>query len=230
MFESALGNLCIVICGMTVLLSAFFIWRTETLPNRLIVAAAAALVLIFRWQISMMIYQSWRPSSRSSHCSWASCCSAPCPLCSSVSSCTEGGERMEYAFTLNVLPVVGGVVIVLVLVLCELGSTGFGGGLRRAATGITSESTPCCISGSPAHAAGPMCWRAKPRRRCRCTTPGAVLISRCGRPLRQRPSWRSNRLISGCRSLSSKGSRTTERNPLWQSSGNWSGGSRPWAQ
>ena len=42
MFESALGNLCIVICGMTVLLSAFFIWRTETLPNRLIVAAAAA--------------------------------------------------------------------------------------------------------------------------------------------------------------------------------------------
>ena len=46
MFESALGNLCIVICGMTVLLSAFFIWRTETLPNRLIVAAAAALVLI----------------------------------------------------------------------------------------------------------------------------------------------------------------------------------------
>ena len=34
MFESALGNLCIVICGMTVLLSAFFIWRTETLPNR----------------------------------------------------------------------------------------------------------------------------------------------------------------------------------------------------
>ena len=57
MFESALGNLCIVICGMTVLLSAFFIWRTETLPNRLIVAAAAALVLIFRWQISMMIYQ-----------------------------------------------------------------------------------------------------------------------------------------------------------------------------
>ena len=34
---------------------------------------------------------------------------------------------MEYAFTLNVLPVVGGVVIVLVLVLCELGSTGFGG-------------------------------------------------------------------------------------------------------
>ena len=52
MFESALGNLCIVICGMTVLLSAFFIWRTETLPNRLIVAAAAALVLIFRWQIS----------------------------------------------------------------------------------------------------------------------------------------------------------------------------------
>ena len=36
---------------------------------------------------------------------------------------------MEYAFTLNVLPVVGGVVIVLVLVLCELGSTGFGCGL-----------------------------------------------------------------------------------------------------
>ena len=124
MFESALGNLCIVICGMTVLLSAFFIWRTETLPNRLIVAAAAALVLIFRWQTS-----SWRPSSRSSRCSWALCCSAPCPLCSSVSSCTEGGERMEYAFTLNVLPVVGGVVIVLVLVLCELGSTGFGCGL-----------------------------------------------------------------------------------------------------
>ena len=57
MFESALGNLCIVICGMTVLLSAFIIWRAETLPARLVVAAAAALVLIFRWQISMMIYQ-----------------------------------------------------------------------------------------------------------------------------------------------------------------------------
>ena len=53
MFESALGNLCIVICGMTVLLSAFFIWRTETLPNRLIVAAAAALVLIFQFVASI---------------------------------------------------------------------------------------------------------------------------------------------------------------------------------
>ena len=29
MFTSALGNLCIVICGLTVLLSAFFIWRAE---------------------------------------------------------------------------------------------------------------------------------------------------------------------------------------------------------
>ena len=36
---------------------------------------------------------------------------------------------MEYAFTLEALPIVGGVVIMLVLVLCELGSTGFGGGL-----------------------------------------------------------------------------------------------------
>lgn len=37
---------------------------------------------------------------------------------------------MEYAFTLNVLPVVGGVVIVLVLVLSELdkGTSGFGMG------------------------------------------------------------------------------------------------------
>lgn len=58
MFESALGNLCIVICGMTVLLSAFFIWRAETLPNRLIVAAAAALGAdLPAGQISMMIYQ-----------------------------------------------------------------------------------------------------------------------------------------------------------------------------
>ena len=57
MFTSALGNLCIVICGLTVLLSAFFIWCAETLPNRLIVAAVGAAVLIFRWQISMMIYQ-----------------------------------------------------------------------------------------------------------------------------------------------------------------------------
>lgn len=57
MFESALGNLCIVICGLAVLLSAFFIWRTEILSTRLIVAAAAMLVLIFRWQISMIIYQ-----------------------------------------------------------------------------------------------------------------------------------------------------------------------------
>lgn len=36
---------------------------------------------------------------------------------------------MEYAFTLDALPIVGGVVIVLVLVLCEFRSTGFGGGL-----------------------------------------------------------------------------------------------------
>ena len=57
MFESALVNLCIVLCGLTALLSVFCIWRAETLPNRLIVAAAAAIVLIFRWQISMMIYQ-----------------------------------------------------------------------------------------------------------------------------------------------------------------------------
>ena len=56
-YESALANQSIVIPGPPVLLSAFFIWRTETLPARLVVAAAAALVLIFRWQISMMIYQ-----------------------------------------------------------------------------------------------------------------------------------------------------------------------------
>lgn len=36
---------------------------------------------------------------------------------------------MEYAFTLNVLPVVGGVLIVLVLLICEIGSAGFGTGL-----------------------------------------------------------------------------------------------------
>lgn len=36
---------------------------------------------------------------------------------------------MEYAFTLNVLPVVGGVVIVLVLVLSELGKGTFGFGI-----------------------------------------------------------------------------------------------------
>lgn len=29
---------------------------------------------------------------------------------------------------------------------------------------------------------------------------------------------------------SEDGGRTTERDPLWQSSGNWPGGSRPWAQ
>ena len=135
---------------------------------------------------------------------------------------------MEYAFTLNVLPVVGGVVIVLVLVLCELGSTGFGGGLPSGGYRYyIGEHTVLYLRQS-----GKRCraYVLEPRRRCRCTTPGAVLISRCGRPLRQRPSWRSNRLISGGRSLSSKGSRTTERNPLWQSSGNWSGGSRPWAQ
>ena len=57
MFESALGNLCIVICGLTVLLSAFFIWRAESLAVRLIVAAIGVAVLLFRWQISMMIYQ-----------------------------------------------------------------------------------------------------------------------------------------------------------------------------
>ena len=57
MFESALGNLCIVICGMTVLLSVFFIWRAESLAVRLIVAAIGVAVLLFRWQISMMIYQ-----------------------------------------------------------------------------------------------------------------------------------------------------------------------------
>lgn len=137
---------------------------------------------------------------------------------------------MEYAFTLNVLPVVGGVVIVLVLVLCELGSTGFGGGLpsggyryyigEHTVLYLRQSGTRCraYVLEGEAPPAVPLhhSW--------------AVLISRCGRPLRQRPSWRSNRLISGCRSLSSKGSRTTERNPLWQSSGNWSGGSRPWAQ
>lgn len=57
MFESALGNLCIVLCGLTALLSVFCIWRAESLAARLLIAAAAGLVLIFRWQISMMIYQ-----------------------------------------------------------------------------------------------------------------------------------------------------------------------------
>lgn len=57
MFASAIENLCIVICGLTVLLSVFFIWRAESLAVRLIVAAAGSAMLIFRWQVSMMIYQ-----------------------------------------------------------------------------------------------------------------------------------------------------------------------------
>ena len=36
---------------------------------------------------------------------------------------------MEYTFTLEALPIVGGVLIVLVLLICEIGSAGFGTGL-----------------------------------------------------------------------------------------------------
>lgn len=53
MFTSALGNLCIVICGLTVLLSAFFIWRAESLTARLIIAAVGAAVLIYQFVASI---------------------------------------------------------------------------------------------------------------------------------------------------------------------------------
>lgn len=36
---------------------------------------------------------------------------------------------MEYTFTLEALPIVGGMLIVLVLLICEIGSAGFGTGL-----------------------------------------------------------------------------------------------------
>ena len=92
---------------------------------------------------------------------------------------------MEYTFTLEALPIVGGVLIVLVLLICEIGSAGFG--THRAVTATTSGPTRCSISGSPAAAAAFMCWRAKPRRRSRCATPAQAISSRCGPALRQKP-------------------------------------------
>ena len=46
MFESALGNLCIVICGMTVLLSAFFIWQISMMIYQF-VASIFSLIALF---------------------------------------------------------------------------------------------------------------------------------------------------------------------------------------
>lgn len=57
MFESALGNLCIVICGMTVLLSAFSSGARRRCPPGWSSLLRRRSMLIFRWQISMMIYQ-----------------------------------------------------------------------------------------------------------------------------------------------------------------------------
>ena len=147
---------------------------------------------------------------------------------------------MEYAFTLNVLPVVGGVVIVLVLVLCELGSTGFGGGLP---------------SGGYRYYIGEhtVLYLRQSGTRCRAyvlegEAPPAVPLhhSRGGTYFKV---WAASpaeaeleieQAYQRLPGLSQLGARrqsgtvgpppTTERNPLWQSSGNWSGGSRPWAQ
>lgn len=87
---------------------------------------------------------------------------------------------MEYAFTLNVLPVVGGVVIVLVLVLCELGSTGFGGGLPSGGYRYYIGEHTVLYLRSPAHAAGPMCWRAKPAGGAAAPLPGRYLFQGAG--------------------------------------------------
>ena len=89
MFTSALGNLCIVICGLTVLLSAFFIWRAESLTARLIIAAVGAAVLIFRWQISMMIYQFVASIFTLIALFIGIVLLCACPSCSSASSCTS---------------------------------------------------------------------------------------------------------------------------------------------
>lgn len=94
---------------------------------------------------------------------------------------------MEYTFTLEALPIVGGVLIVLVLLICEIGSAGFG-------TGLPSGGYRYYIGAHTVlylRQSGCRCrvyvLEGEARRRCRCTTPGAVLISRCGRPLRQKP-------------------------------------------
>ncbi len=130
MFESALGNLCIVICGMTVLLSAFFHLAhgdaAQPADRRCCCGARADLPLADQHDdlpvrgVHLLAHRAVR--GRRAALRPALCAHPSLPA-------LRGGERMEYAFTLNVLPVVGGVVIVLVLVLCELGSTGFGGGL-----------------------------------------------------------------------------------------------------
>lgn len=87
---------------------------------------------------------------------------------------------MEYAFTLNVLPVVGGVVIVLVLVLCELGSTGFGGGLPSGGYRYyIGEHTVLYLRQSGTRCR-PMCWRAKPRGGAAAPLPGRYLFQGVG--------------------------------------------------
>lgn len=57
MFESAMSSLCIVICGITIAMALLLIWRCQTPFARFAVAAIAGMFLLFRWQISLLIFQ-----------------------------------------------------------------------------------------------------------------------------------------------------------------------------
>ena len=56
MFDTALNSLCILICGLSVILSVIFILRTDNLATRIVVGAAGVCVLVCRWSITLMVW------------------------------------------------------------------------------------------------------------------------------------------------------------------------------
>lgn len=57
MFDTALNSLCILICGLAVILSVISILRTDNLATRIVVGAAGVGVLVCRWSITLMVWQ-----------------------------------------------------------------------------------------------------------------------------------------------------------------------------
>lgn len=56
MFDTALNSLCILICGLAVILSVISILRTDNLATRIVAGAAGVCVLVCRWSITLMVW------------------------------------------------------------------------------------------------------------------------------------------------------------------------------
>ena len=57
MVETTLNSLCVLICGLDVILTVIFILRNDNLVTRAIIGAVGVGVLLFRWSVTLMLWQ-----------------------------------------------------------------------------------------------------------------------------------------------------------------------------